>query len=40
MPSAARTTYHAPVHYGSYTVSDGQDGIDRNPYLTDSDSSP
>lgn len=28
------------VHYDSYTVSDGQDGTDRNSYLTDTDSSP
>ena len=35
-----REDYHAPVHYDSYTVSDGQDGTDRNPYLTDTDSSP
>lgn len=27
-----REDYHAPVHYDSYTVSDGQDGTDRNPY--------
>ena len=35
-----REDYHAPVHYDSYTVSDGQDGTDRNSYLTDTDSSP
>lgn len=35
-----REDYHAPVHYDSYTVSDGQEGADRNPYLTDTDSSP
>lgn len=35
-----REDYHAPVHYDNYTVSDGQDGTDRNPYLTDTDSSP
>lgn len=35
-----REDYHAPVHYDSYTVSDDQDGTDRNPYLTDMESSP
>ena len=35
-----RENYHVPVHYDSYTVSDGQDGTARNPYLTDTDSSP
>ena len=28
-----RVDYLAPVHYDRYTVSDGQDGTDRNPYL-------
>ena len=35
-----REDYHVPVHYDSYTVSDEQDGSDRNPYLTDTESSP
>ena len=35
-----REDYHAPVHYDSYTVADGQDGTNRNPHLADTDSSP
>ena len=35
-----REDYHAPVHYDGYTVSDDQDGTDRNPYLTDTRSGP
>ena len=35
-----REDYHIPVHYDSYTVSDDQDGADRNPYLKDVSASP
>lgn len=35
-----REDYHAPVHYDGYTVSDNQDGTDRNPYITDTQFGP